>query len=618
MNKVAKCFSGWNSGYAHLIRTDQIKKHLTGHNYYGAVFYHSYQVSAVAKVILRISGLFPQHHFQPLTQTLCRVIPWLIIPINLYAASIASSNYQCEAPVDQTILNRFKFKIAQGHNISLKFIAKHLGEVTYIAMVTGSVALIILGDPLYGVPLLAALTYQIIDRKIYREISLSIERWMPFVCEIETLINGSMLDRTIVIFDALEYCSNYLSISLSIFLIEKTDQLFHLIFNLETPTLAEINAPLVVNKELTFDEIRAIIYDTDSKFEFNPAHYSKEVFDSSKLPTESDMTKFKELFTIINEKLSYPIINNKVKDDDHFIAFLNKEFDTVDKATIKKSCEDYITELAKRQNISEEVLVRNWLTEQQIGFVEILTGKRRVDGEQEILDRAISLYKKVLPYLQSLKDQESWTELGDCLLKLSVEAGTYCADAHEREAKHLVKYAVQAANKTIHTPVEDYEFTLREALQNKRLRIVEGFYAKGMENLKLNAIKNDTHTFEALRLTSTWGFCPLPVELEASIDITDIIPWLTLGPKRALLYNNYQKHLDQIFKEIGNLRFGVYLSTIINNNPHLNEVQKENILDIFTENNNQRWQMQTTNHRFHRLVLVMLGVMRKKPNLDLG
>jgi hypothetical protein len=72
-------------------------------------------------------------------------------------------------------------------------------------------------------------------------------------------------------------------------------------------------------------------------------------------------------------------------------------------------------------------------------------------------------------------------------------------------------------------------------------------------------------------------------------------------------YNPYES-----IQRVGVVHFSTYLQTLIGRNPRLSAGEKAQIIEKFTEMNENRWTRAETLHRFERLAMVMLGILRKK------
>jgi len=78
---------------------------------------------------------------------------------------------------------------------------------------------------------------------------------------------------------------------------------------------------------------------------------------------------------------------------------------------------------------------------------------------------------------------------------------------------------------------------------------------------------------------------------------------------RSRMYRRYHHQIPDVIKELGHLHFFNYLRLVIEKNQNLTPVQKEEVLEKFTERNDDRWSLESTQGRFNRLVCVMLGVL---------
>lgn len=268
-----------------------------------------------------------------------------------------------------------------------------------------------------------------------------------------------------------------------------------------------------------------------------------------------------------------------------------------------------IEELVKKLGTTKELFAAKWLREQMVGLVGVLQGKDRVKGSQQDLEEAINDCAILLPYITNLKDP---IEKEDAFLKLAVEGGFYCARGIKRATneliRHIVQKGIQKDDKSI-DPMKGYEIQILQALQNQRYLIVQKSYEEILKKVHVpNEISQDIHGLDMFRIYLSWGLLPLTENEQRRVGIPEIICWEMYNPYRVAMYNLYKEWMNEAFKEVGHIHFGHYIQQMINENVHLTNNQKGEILEKFIDLDNA----EETQKRFHNLMFVRLGVVRKK------
>jgi hypothetical protein len=166
-------------------------------------------------------------------------------------------------------------------------------------------------------------------------------------------------------------------------------------------------------------------------------------------------------------------------------------------------------------------------------------------------------------------------------------------------------------------PDKTYEITIRQALQNQRHRLVESGYQHIVNELDIpNAIAKDVHGFDVYRRMLSLGFFPLTEMERFRLTSAEVVIWKLYEQFRNQAQALYRQQLDAIVHEKGELRFSDYIQHAIQTNNSLTAEEKEEIIEKSTNGNGGQWTVAETNSRFHRLMLVMLGVLRKNTQKD--
>lgn len=618
-----KFFIGWSYGYQytlHKSREDAVKQ---GKNFYISAFWVSNQIGLLCNVIANIADIVLKNKSLIPIKIACNICPLIEFPFGLLAACIKKGDYLKLANHwnnSKYLPGKLPLKLNQPIVKISSVIATQLGNINRISLVAAAVTLIFLKEFFCGGAILFALGYQVLDSLgfVPRKISLFIENYMPAISIFGVMAGGTLVSRTICAL----VVPTVLFPSWNRFLHQKIDLFFHRFFGAKGPTLKEIEAPLVERKGLKFSEILSILNQEDIAFRINPAHCSKSVSDLLDYPEDSNFSKLENLFSTIDWEAKASIIIAKFKDDDRFIDFLMQEFPGVPETQIKENVEDFLDQVAAKKGLSPEQFVVEKLHKQMRELTNLLNGLGRVRGLQQDFDDAIKNCKKILPYLLSLNPLLDDVELEDALLKLAIEGGGYCARGIKRVSSELlinvILRGMPCLKPSLYDPVKNYELKLKGVLQEFRYQITELVYDEITNRFMMpSALKRDVQQFDIYRLLLVLGFYPLTQSEKEQIGIIHLAVWEFYANIRERMYALYKQSLDTAISQLGFIHFGTYLRQIINANPELTASEKDHILEMLTERNNDKWTIEETHHRFTRLIMVMLGVLKEASNREL-
>lgn len=329
---------GWSVGYTYATekkREDEIKQ---GKNYYLASISQAVQLSQIGILISKINDILPDYLFKTAVKIFCNIGPIISFPAFLYCSSVKQGQNEDLAKY----FNGTKYAYIKApeklgaRTISvLGFISEHIGNMIRVAMVAASVALIVLGNAVYGAAVLTALAYEAVDTMgfIPRRISLFMEIYMPMVSLVGLVIGGTAIVR---VFSAI-MLSTHIFPFLSKYIHYQVDAASRYFFKMQGPSLKEIDAPVVEKKSMTYDEIKKILDTSSNEFsknyEINPAHCGVPLLDIGKFQKDHKLEKLLPLFDQIDWKGKYGFIKSKLRDDDRFLDFLMKEFPVKQKNT---------------------------------------------------------------------------------------------------------------------------------------------------------------------------------------------------------------------------------------------------------------------------------------------
>ena len=365
---VMPALSGWSTGYLSSYFHNKEREVNQGGNYYLGAFPQSSQLSMVCNLYHSLVSTNLTGASQLWSQRLLSIASFATIPFCLFTACVKQGNYDSLARFwnetsriipqptwlkgkisikatwipylpqrwqgNAYLWNNGDIKLSMpiripdqlGHR-SIKIFslaAEHSGKIAASAMVTGSVALIYLGNPVMGGAALTALTFNYIDNKGYlpRKVSLFAEKYFRTVGLFVQLVEGSGL-ACIASVCQLPF---HLIPSLATKLQHRVDHCFRYA-GLTGTSLEEIERPVKRPGSMTFNEIRRIFGNQLSDYQVNPAFCSKGVNDIDMFPSNDKFDELLELFdNIVDWKTQYRILLPKLADDNRFISFLIGHF----------------------------------------------------------------------------------------------------------------------------------------------------------------------------------------------------------------------------------------------------------------------------------------------------
>jgi hypothetical protein len=643
--QIIELAAGWSTGQGFALakyKEDEVKQ---GKNYYQASLCQAFEICNLSNVVSQLVNSLPNPYVKTslkIGSTATSILGFVLCPT---FAAVKQGHYEDGVKALNAVTrnslprlaDRLPEKLSERTTALFGYLAEHSGDIATSAMILGTAALPILGNVYFAGAMLTPITYQAIDSRhwVPRRISLFMENYMPTVASAATLVGGGPIMQVI---SALHLSS--FSPTFNKFLHSKLDTLAKNVFHLTGPSLQEIDAPLVVNKELSFDIINNILNcDDSSPFTINPAHCSKWACDLKKLATNNEFSKYLELFEKIDWSSKYSSLKTAFRDDDRFLDFLEITFPG--KTDFYENFDSYVTELAINSSLNtKEVYLANQLKNQMIQLIKVLKGESRATGSQRDTEEAIENCSQILAHLL----QKNWDvpiekiELEDTILKLAVEGGEYCARGVKRTSREIVNgilYGPQGQD-----PVESYEIQLRQSLEMGRMKIMtclyQDFIGVVVKGIKYGAgsgrqigqvtdphavaTAQDVHTFDFYRLAFALGFVPLTEYERSSIGINDLNLWgnpmYGFREFRLQMYHTYQRRLHDLINELGGINFFNYIHSVIKTNLKLSEEQKTDLIEKLTERNSDAWTVEETENRFHRLALVMLGVLHYNPIED--
>lgn len=605
---------GWSIGYDFARKKGKEDEVKQGKNYYFSSLAQVGQIAAFSSVVSTVAERLFQGYTVTTAKIAVNIAPFVAFPAYLLMASVQHNDYaRIAGEINRRLPTGFPVALPlhlSAHSIrAISYITEKTGDVLRIAMIAGGVALCFLGRPYYGGALLVALGYDVVDRLgfVPRKISLFMEINMPSVAIAGSFIAGTLFTRIVTGAMLAMQCIP----AKSYWLQHKLDALVRHFFELQGPSLEEIESPLKEQKELSYDSIVDIIKGDNSSYEINPAHCSSAVLGELSIADERTFDDFLTLFDQTNWEEKYPLVLKKIGYDERFVGFLKTQFVGIDETILKKDADKYVGMLATQEGISKERYAANWMRQQLVQLVKVLKGEVRVDGMQQDLDDTLPLMGRILAKLKTVSDTQSRE---DILLKVAVEAGNYCSRGIKRVAGELITQMMFGGVNDL-DPVKEYELKVRHALQEMRYETIQMAYQTIVEMILAKApdsVKFDIHSFDIYRTYLSLGIYPVTEHERQKVGLAELIVWYTYEPLREQVYKVYSRQIKGVIQKLGRADFNIYLEKMLSGNPRLSEDERERLIQLFQDANEGAWSVDETYKRFGRFMFVALGILRLK------
>ncbi len=614
MNNGLLALQGWVHGYQYSYfkgKEDEIKQ---GKNYILASLQLTPQVLSLVGLINSLIKTVLQNAYKN-RYSYCLQVPALLsLPIAFVAANVKEGKYEPLASMWNN--HKLRFFPALPETLSEKTVnvlsafLEYTGKVAQVAVIVTSVALIVLGNSFMGGAALLALGYDVIDKKgwVPYKASLAMEKYMPTIALVGSIVFGNALEK---LFSSALLLS-YLGTPFIHFI--QREMVARIWKNHE---LKQIDAPIQQKRDLSFTEINKILHATDDQFIAERSHASKNFFVPKKIQNRN-LDQLMVMFQQIEWKRSLPTMCRMLKDDDRFIGAIKDKFllsaDTK-KEEVQNKFDFYLNAWANQENLEKDFFVIGYVTKQMRQFVNYVTTTDRVIGSQEVLEKVINDSQIILDYLIQLDPQKNSIEIADVFLKLAIEGGDYCSLGLDRVTSEVVKGNVILAdfsNKEMISPQAAYELRIQIKLQKIREHLKqesEHELINLLKKLKMPLKLNDIHSYEEIAKVYL-GFYPLEDRLR-NVMFSELYIWHVIKEVRTKLLEIYQEECNEAFEEKEEILFGEYMQKFIGENPLLNTIEKEQLLSLFTCDDDI-WTPEDTQKRFHRLMLVILGVLKFK------
>lgn len=549
-------------------------------------------------------------------------------------------------------------------------ITEHLGKVYLVAMIVGSVALVVLGDPFTGCGTLVALAYSAVHSMgwVPMRVSAFVERYSPIIEQLGMLLSpGTFLLKAV---NTINFVSDVMSRLSHPWIIDLVDEVAVRSLRFLGPRLLvpglgwiaskissaqpvlellieairghcmtlrsrrELRVPVLVRTEIPYDEIQEILDGDDNEYILelrHSAHYvTQEDLDAAD-PSDPTFDLVTGLWGQIEDSWTHldvderrkkaGIMRKKYLDDRRFRIFLRNAGYPVDSA---HPAEETWDNYCRDHGVEDEYAFFCDRTRASLQRVEaVLKGTAPVTGNEA--DRAVAraFLAAALPYYATLN---TGVELEDALFKLAVEGGDYCARGIRRVAQEMYDQAqrtkrVQEGEPE--NPTLDYARKFNMQLQQVRSDLVDQYLNAAIhEGFDLS----DVH-FRDMAIAWVPNFFIPKHSLEA--DIADAGRGLAeviaerIAPDRIFLcskvlldpYRDELRGGPILRGKMEQIHFWNYIRALLGeHNTSLTPEQMDE-LKIKFENDLYNGNRMEVLQKYLRLALVSVGALVRAPNL---
>jgi hypothetical protein len=484
-------------------------------------------------------------------------------------------------------------ELSQATKEVFNFLADHLTTILMGGMVLISLLIIVLGDVYFGIAALLFMGYYILEQYncMPNNVVYFMKKHIPYIASIGFLCSSNPLSIIYGIFQVVglistnvpivnEMKNQYFDSLLRYFGINYMPDVFQETMK-TTPSVKEIEKPVIQKKNLSQEEMQKILLATDDEYKINAAACSIAVSDLFALPVDKDFDKFLAYFKEIHWEEEYNVVLAKVLDDRRFMEYFKEQLSAQDKnslenldqesikTSVKKTLEEtsnkkikineLITNVASQKSMTKEQFLASWIQEQMKTFVHLIKHERLPKGDLDHLELSIEDCQYILAYLNVLHEHNNpydRLEIKDFLLTLSVEAGDYCTKGIKRATKGLLNTIISKKlplGENGQTPERIFEVNVLYQLEKIRTKIVEAFYSELAPPRGLSdKLYNDEHFYSLYRIISYYGFGPLTQIEKNNIGIGSIFFWDFFHMLRGMFSLAYKFAIleEDLFKKI--------------------------------------------------------------------
>lgn len=566
----------------------------------------------------KFASLIPSGPGRVIAKIFTNLMPLLAMPVLILAAFVKQGLYESSAAWWNTWVAPQWFEKAKMRApifLSTKvkalshFLTEHSDNIFRAILAVGIIILTILGY--YSWAVLAAVTiiYHMFDSQglIPRKLSLFMERYLPIMASLGFIFTGAIIAQVAaVIHIAATIFSRF-----SHFFQVKADHLVRKYAKTPGYSIAELEAPLVP-RELSYEEIQALLKSTGSDLAVSPAHYTKGLINFKDKLEEDFAFAFLET-ACASISWETPLLIKGLLEDERLMAFMAKKLSGISSHELKESFHTHFSTIASLENMSFDQYAREWIKQQMHILVQILEGKVTLKDQQVDVDDALHMCAQTVSLLKArIEQKQSLQMLQESLISLAIEGGDYCARGIKRACSELLSILIAAQNEP--DPLKNYENKIYASLIRKRDQMVEETYEIHIKPHLPARIADKERTFAMYRLILSFGFSPLTPFERQEIGLSNLILWWSMASLRRAMFESYEQELlfpqtesqkKRVFENIGSPP--LYLEVVIKNNSQLTSLQKAELIErIHTLQNTSSQQ------NLHYFALASLHILQLK------
>lgn len=286
-------FVGFGTGFTYFSgkqTEDEIKQ---GKHYYLAALNQIIEAVAVSTLLSTFAELNPGSRFKRTAKIFSNVAPFVCIPMHLFFASVKHEHYENIAHVLNFITRLpipIQEKLGKGTTKVINFLAENSGNIYQVAMVAASIFFLISETPFVGAGVLTALSIHFIDQKgwLPRKAGLFLETYLEVPSLLGSMVYASSVMRIITV----AYLILNVLGSKNPFFIQQLDVLLSKFWKQKGPSLRSIDAPVKIDRELSYEKIIEILNKDRGNYQINPAIVLNKCMDFLNFQKIETLTNF--------------------------------------------------------------------------------------------------------------------------------------------------------------------------------------------------------------------------------------------------------------------------------------------------------------------------------------
>ena len=438
-----------------------------------------------------------------------------------------------KANFDEAKLNKLlKYSGVNLLSKSAAFFFDNLGSIVRVATVVEVVAMVALGHTAVAAAFLLMTGFNTLARFKFVPTCISEfnEEYSPYISNIYFVLCGDILTKILNLAALAVSLVNFIPK----FHLNLLDKLFFYRSrskgHTDMPTLAEVSAPLKVEKLSESDVVKIFEFANSSKSKALSSHFSlnyaylSNIESFQNLPEDENYDKFLELYSkwkksFTTDEKFLNVIKPRLADSEKFLDHLAKDcgikldyFKIFAKVSEKQTeVNKQILAACEKKSISEMEYVNGYLDNSFKAAVGRLNGEKG-DGSYADMTRARENFAKILYQCQkSIETNNNFFAIESILTTMAVDLGHYCNLAYFDESTTLLALLVKSENGL--DPEQIFCANLSMLITNISNSTSEEIFKSILESFSgVEAIKklsNDRHSIGMLTESLKFGLSKL-------------------------------------------------------------------------------------------------------------